>query len=92
MKKNRDKNDVCVLFEDPLPPTGPVTLIRKEVLGNFEDSQIVQHGAEFRMGNARHGWRVTLDPDDALWIIGTLKLRAKPSDTFARVVIWIANP
>jgi hypothetical protein len=70
----------------PLPDTGPVKINRPAIIADFRGCKVVQSGGAFRM----HGenFAVSLDPLDALWIIQTLALGAKPSPIMRRVVVW----
>lgn len=77
------------LVEMPLPSSGPVKLIRPNVEQHFGATRISQYGSEFRMfRDGDDGFKVTLDPLDALWVIETLQLGATPSPIFRRAVTW----
>jgi len=77
------------LVEMPMPSSGPVKLRRENVETHFGATRIGQHGGGFRMWNdGDDGFKVTLDPLDALWIIDKLGLGATTSTIFRRTVTW----
>jgi hypothetical protein len=77
------------LVEQPIPAGGAVKLIRENVVEHFGSTRITQHGGNFRMWNeGDDGFKVTLDPLDALWIIETLSLGATASEIFHRSITW----
>ena len=80
------------LVEMPMPSSGPVKLIRENVEAHFGSTRITQHSGEFRMwSDADDGFKVTLDPLDALWIIDKLRLGVTASTIFRRSVTWANN-
>jgi len=80
------------LVEMPMPSSGPVKLRRENVETHFGATRIGQHGGGFRMWNdGDDGFKVTLDPLDALWIIDKLGLGATTSTIFRRTVTWANN-
>lgn len=82
-------SDLFALVVMPMPSSGPVKLIRENVEAHFGATRITQHGGEFRMwSDADDGFKVTLDPLDALWIIDKLRLGATASTIFRRSVTW----
>lgn len=77
------------LVEMPIPLTGPVEVIRDNVLMHFGQTRIFQHGGDFRMINdGDNGFKITISPDDALWVINRLGLEASIVPPNRRSVIW----
>lgn len=81
---------VMPLFSIPVPPTGPVPLIRDNVTpASFGTAKIFQHGGNFRMcKDGDDGFKLDVSPSDALWLIDELKLGAVTMPPFRRNVIW----
>lgn len=93
-KSQRDKPPVdslvMPLFSTPVPPTGPVPIIRDNVTAiSFGTTRIYQHGGNFRMcKDGEDGFKLDISPDDALWLIETLQLGVITMPPFRRHAIW----
>jgi hypothetical protein len=77
------------LFSEPIHMSGPVPVIRENIIEWFGDTKVHQHGADFRMiREGTNGLRISISAEDALWIIEELKLRVEASPMFRRAVTW----
>lgn len=74
----------------PMPSSGPVTLLRDQVKDNWCSlCRVLQYGAGFQIYcDSTQGGKMTLAPEDGLWLIEELKLGAHTTHPFRRAVTW----
>lgn len=91
MKKPLKDELFSKMFQEPIPESGPVTIIKENIKTKWKKTLFIdQYGGKFYLKDST-GRRVNIFPDDASWIIEELKLYANPHPLFRQCIIWATS-